>query len=204
MIDLWYPGQAGGTALADVLFGDYNPAGRLPVTFYQSASQIPPFVDYSMKGKTYRYFEGEPLFPFGYGLSYTKFAYGNLKSPGQVEAGREVKISVEVRNTGKMAGEEVVQLYVHHANATVPVPIRSLEGFQRIALRPGEKKTVEFTLTPRQLSVIAQDNRRMVLPGVIEISVGGKQPGFHGVADAATTEVLTGTVQLTGSARPVS
>src|SRR5215471_15842903 len=111
IVEAWYPGQAGGQAIADVLFGDYNPAGRLPVTFYQSAEQLPPFTDYSMKARTYRYFTGEPLFPFGYGLSYTTFTYRNLKLPDQARAGDEVKLSVEVENTGKMAGEEVVQVY---------------------------------------------------------------------------------------------
>ena len=116
IVELWYPGQAGGTALADVLFGDYNPAGRLPVTFYKSADQLPPFTDYNMKGRTYRYFTGEPLFPFGYGLSYTTFAYRNLKLPKQSQIGDEVKVSVDVENTGKIAGEEVVELYLHNAS----------------------------------------------------------------------------------------
>jgi beta-glucosidase len=200
IVEVWYPGQAGGTALADVLFGDYNPAGRLPVTFYRSERQLPPFSDYRMKGRTYRYFQGEPLYPFGYGLSYTKFSYGNLSVPSQVQPDKDVKLSVEVENSGTLAGEEVVQLYLRHVTASVPVPIRSPEGFQRIALRPGEKKTVEFTLTPRQLSIIGKDNRRVVEPGQIEISVGGKQPGFRGAADASTTGVLS--ARLTVAAAP--
>src|SRR5580692_9912608 len=112
IVEAWYPGEAGGTALADVLFGDYNPAGRLPVTFYKSADQLPAFTDYNMKGRTYRYFQGEALFPFGFGLSYTTFAYHNLHLPTAASAGEEVKAAVEVENTGKVAGEEVVQLYV--------------------------------------------------------------------------------------------
>ncbi|MGD0361301.1 MAG: glycoside hydrolase family 3 C-terminal domain-containing protein [Bryobacteraceae bacterium] len=142
IVELWYPGQAGGTALADVLFGDYNPAGRLPVTFYKSEDQLPRFDDYSMKGRTYRYFEGEPLYPFGYGLSYTAFTYHNLHAPESARAGGPVKVSVEVENSGKRAGEDVVQLYVKH-----PGVVRELEGFERVALRAGEKKTVEFTVT---------------------------------------------------------
>jgi len=142
IVELWYPGQAGGTALADVLFGDYNPGGRLPVTFYKSEEQLPAFDDYSMKGRTYRYFEGEPLFPFGYGLSYTTFKYSNLHAPEEAHAGSAVKVSVEVQNTGKRAGDEVVQLYVKH-----PGVVRELQGFQRVPLRPGERKTVEFALT---------------------------------------------------------
>jgi beta-glucosidase len=159
IVELWYPGQAGGNALADVLFGDYNPAGRLPVTFYKSASQLPPFTDYSMKGKTYRFFEGEPLFPFGYGLSYTTFAYRNLRVPKQAKAGDEISVSVEVANSGAVAGEEVVQLYTKTNGAGDP--IRSLQGFERIALRPKERKTVQFKLPPRS-----------VKPGPLEISVG--------------------------------
>jgi beta-glucosidase len=200
IVELWYPGQAGGTAIADVLFGDYNPAGRLPVTFYKSAEQLPPFTDYSMKGRTYRYFQGEPLFPFGYGLSYTKFTYRNLHMPTEAQAGADVKVSVEVENTGKLAGEEVVQLYVKNVNGGETAPIRSLEGFQRIALKPGEKRQVEFTLAARQFSSIGTDNKRAVTPGQYEISVGGKQPGFHGLLDAATTEVITKSIRVTGRA----
>jgi beta-glucosidase len=139
IVELWYPGQAGGTALADVLFGDYNPAGRLPVTFYKSEDQLPPFDDYSMKGRTYRYFEGETLYPFGYGLSYTTFTYRNLRAPDTARAGSPVKVSVEVENSGKRDGEDVVQLYVKH-----PGVVRELQGFERVPLRAGEK---EFTVT---------------------------------------------------------
>jgi beta-glucosidase len=142
IVELWYPGQAGGTALADVLFGDYNPAGRLPVTFYKSEDQLPPFDDYSMKGRTYRYFEGEPLYPFGYGLSYTTFTYRNLQSPEEARAGSPVKLSVEVENSGKRDGEDVLQLYMKHAGV-----VKELQGFDRVLLRAGEKKTVEFTVT---------------------------------------------------------
>ena len=131
-----------------------------------------------MKGKTYRYFKGDPLFPFGYGLSYTKFAYRNLVLPSEAETGKDVKLSVEVENVGGMAGEEVVQLYVKDLKASVPVPIRSLEGFQRIALKPGEKKQVEFTLTSKQFALVNGDGKLVVEPGDFEISVGGKQPGF--------------------------
>jgi beta-glucosidase len=142
IVELWYPGQAGGAALADVLFGDYNPAGRLPVTFYKSEDQLPPFDDYSMKGRTYRFFEGEPLYPFGYGLSYTAFTYRNLRAPDEARAGSPVKVSVEVENSGKRDGEDVVQLYVKH-----PGVVRELQGFERVMLRAGEKKTVSFTVT---------------------------------------------------------
>ncbi len=142
IVELWYPGQAGGSALADVLFGDYNPAGRLPVTFYKSEDQLPAFDDYSMKGRTYRYFEGEPLYPFGYGLSYTSFTYRNLQAPDEAPAGSPVKVSVEVENSGQRDGEDVVELYLKH-----PGVVRELQGFERVPLRAGEKKTVEFTTT---------------------------------------------------------
>jgi len=154
IVELWYPGQAGGTALADVLFGDYNPAGRLPVTFYKSEDQLPPFDDYSMTNRTYRYFTGEPLYPFGYGLSYTSFAYANLRSPEEAKAGSSVKVAVEVENNGKRAGEDVVQLYLKH-----PGVLRELQGFERVPLRAGEKKTVEFSVT-------------RAAAGEIELSVG--------------------------------
>ena len=198
IVEAWYPGQAGGTALADVLFGDYNPSGRLPVTFYKSVKDLPLFVDYSMKGRTYRYFGGEPLYPFGYGLSYAKFYYTNLLAPRVVKMGRTADILVDVKNTGKVAGEEVVQLYVKDASATVPVPIRSLKGFQRISLAPGETKTVRFTVTPDMLSLIDDQNRRIVEPGVFDISVGGQQPGFQGNALAVTTDVLTARLEVIG------
>src|ERR1022692_3394216 len=171
LLEAWYPGQAGGAAIADVLFGDYNPAGRLPVTFYQSADQLPPFDDYSMKGRTYRYFQGEPLYAFGYGLSYTTFAYGKLDCPERAPANHDVPVSVEVRNTGKLDGDEVVQLYVKHGG------VRSLEGFRRIALRVGEHRTLKFVLKASQLPK----------SGVAGISVGGRQPGGSNAGVLTTT-----------------
>jgi len=186
IVEAWYPGQAGGIALADVLFGDYNPSGRLPVTFYQSADQLPPFTDYSMKGRTYRYFTGQPLFPFGFGLSYTTFKYSNLRVPKQAAAGEPVKVAVDLENTGKVAGEEVVELYVKSPQGEA---VRSLQDFTRVPLRPGEHKTMQFTLDPAQLSHVTAGGRRRVDPGMLEISVGGKQSGAG---------VLTGTVALNG------
>ena len=163
--------DAGGTAIADVLFGDYNPAGRLPVTFYHSADQLPSFDDYSMKGRTYRYFQGQPLYAFGYGLSYTSFGYSRLDCPERVQANHDVAVSAEVRNTGKLAGEEVVQLYVKRDG------VRSLEGFQRIALQAGERKTVKFVLRARQLPK----------SGVAEVAIGGRQPGGPNAGVLTTT-----------------
>ncbi len=178
IIQLWYPGQEGGTALADVLFGDYNPGGRLPVTFYKSVGQLPPFDDYAMEGRTYRYFRDVPLYSFGHGLSYTTFEYSNLKAPDTVTAGENVDIVVDVKNTGKHAGDEVVQLYVKDVSASVPVPIRSLQGFKRIHLNPGEKQQVTFHLTAKQFSLIDQNFERIIEPGEFEITVGGSLPEF--------------------------
>ena len=200
ILEAWYPGQAGGAAIADVLFGDYDPAGRLPVTFYAGVDQLPPFDDYGMEGRTYRYFRGAPVFPFGHGLSYTSFAYAHLQMPAQARAGEEARVSVEVENTGDRPGEEVVQLYVTDVEAPGLRPIRSLQGFQRVSLRPGERRRVTFTLSPRQLSFVDSLGVRRVEPGWFEVSVGGKQPGFTGPADAATTGVVTGRLQVVGEA----
>ena len=171
-----YPGQQGGNAIADVLFGDYNPAGRLPVTYYKSVDQLPPFENYDMKGRTYRYFQKKPLYPFGFGLSYTKFKYSNLKLPANVSAEKDFEVLVDVTNTGDRDGEEVVELYVKDEKASTPRPIVQLEGFERINLKKGETKTVTFTITPRQLSLINKKGQRVVEPGWFTISVGGKQP----------------------------
>ena len=153
IVEAWYPGQAGGSAIADVLFGDYNPAGRLPVTFYKDVKDIPPFDDYAMKGRTYRFFEGTPLYPFGYGLSYTTFGYANLRtSAPSMSANGTVSVSVDVTNTGARAGDEVVQLYAQHLGSKVTRPIKDLRGFRRITLQPGEMKTVRFTLAASSLA----------------------------------------------------
>ena len=176
----WYPGGEGGTAIADVLFGNYNPAGRLPVTFYKSVNQLPPFADYSMQGRTYRYFKGEPLYPFGFGLSYTKFDYDNLRfSAKSIKAGQPISVSIDVTNVGGMRGDEVVQLYLTDVAASAPVPIRTLVGFDRISLRPREKRTLTFTITPRQMSLINDNGKRVIEPGEFAISIGGGQPGFR-------------------------
>jgi beta-glucosidase len=153
-----------------------------------------------MKGRTYRYFAGEPLYPFGFGLSFSRFEYANLSVPKTVEAGQAVAVSVDVENAGKSAGAEVVQLYLTDIETSVPGPIRSLKGFQRIHLKPGEEKTVRFVLAPEQLSLIDANGHRVVEPGMFEVAVGGKQPGFKGSADARTTEVLTAQFEVKGQA----
>ena len=153
ILEAWYPGQAGGTAIADVLFGSYNPGGRLPVTFYHGVNDLPPFEDYSMAGRTYRFFQGTPLYPFGYGLSYTTFAYEHLRvSSKTLRPGDTTTVSVDVRNTGTRAGDEVVQLYVRYLGAKVPMPRRDLRGFRRVTLQPGEQQTVVFRLPASALA----------------------------------------------------
>jgi len=159
-----------------VLFGDYNPAGRLPVTFYKSVDQLPDFSDYAMANRTYRYFKDKPLYSFGYGLSYTQFSYENLTVADQVETGQEIKVTVQVKNIGDKDGDEVVQLYVKDVKASVPVPIHSLQGFKRVHLQAAEMKEVEFILRPRQLALVNNNADYVVEPGEFIISIGGRQP----------------------------
>jgi len=198
ILDAWYPGEEGGTAVADVLFGDCNVAGRLPVTFVKSLDQLPPFTDYAMKGRTYRYMEDEPLYPFGFGLSYTRFEYGAVKlSSTRLAPDQNLELSVEVRNAGNMAGDEVVQLYVSDLEASVPVPVRELRGFRRIHLAPGETRTVAFTLTPRELALIDTQGRAVLEPGEFAVSVGGCQPDARSRALGAAPPA-TATFTVTG------
>ena len=171
----WYPGEEGGTAIADVLAGDYNPAGRLPVTFYASADDLPKFDDYRMEGRTYRYFRGTPLFAFGEGLSYTRFAYeAPTLSSSTLKAGDKLGVDVRVRNAGERDGDEVVQVYLRSTLAGAPR--QSLVGFQRVAFKAGESKMVHFEIDPRQLSTVDAHGQRAVLPGQYELYVGGGQP----------------------------
>jgi beta-glucosidase len=175
ILEAWYPGEEGGTAVAEVLAGDYNPSGRLPVTFYTGVSQLPPFDDYSMANRTYRYFTGTPLYPFGFGLSYAKFTYSHVHvGQKKIPPDGVVSISVDVRNIGVIAGDEVVQLYISHPG--VPgAPIRSLEGFARVHLAAGEQKTMNFILRDRQLSVVDNAGKSRIVPGTVEVWIGGGQ-----------------------------
>lgn len=176
IVNAWYGGQSAGDAVADVLFGDYNPAGRLPVTFYRSDADLPPYEDYSMEGRTYRYFEKEALYPFGFGLSYSSFGYSNLRLPDEVRAGEPVEVSVNVRNTGKRDGEEVVQLYLTHPSSTRRVPRCALKGFRRISLKKGERKTLHFTLPAEALQTISEQGTPLPPQNMVSIFVGGGQP----------------------------
>jgi beta-glucosidase len=177
ILEAWYPGEEGGTAIAETLAGVNNPAGRLPVTFYKSVDDLPPFEDYAMKGRTYRYFEGQPLYPFGYGLSYSQFAYSNLKlSAETLKAGAPLEVEVEVQNTSQVAGDEVAEVYLSFPKVA-GAPIRALRGFKRVHLDPGETQRVHFKLDPRALSCVNEAGDHVVAAGTYRIYVGGGQPG---------------------------
>jgi beta-glucosidase len=171
----FYPGQQGGNALADVLFGDANPSGRLPVTFYKSVGDLPAFDDYAMKGRTYRYFEGEPLYPFGHGLSYTKFLYSDLRLDRATAGAKDpVQVSLVLKNGGGRAGHELVQLYVRKVDARPGMPRKELRGFERVLLKPGEQRRVSFKLIPAEALAHYDDSARSfaVEAGEYEIQVG--------------------------------
>jgi beta-glucosidase len=195
ILEAWYSGEEGGAAIAETLSGKNNPAGRLPVTFYKDVHQLPHFENYAMSGRTYRYFTGEPLWPFGYGLSYTSFGYSDLTIPNApVNAGDSLDASVTVTNTGKTAGDEVVQLYLKFPD--VPgAPIRALRGFHRIHLEPGAKQKVDFHLSPRDLSMVSEDGDVIVAQGKYTVSIGGGQPG-NGVAAASGNFEINGQLML--------
>jgi beta-glucosidase len=193
IIEAWYPGQAAGIALAEVLLGDYNPAGRLPITFPKSFDQIPAFEDYDMRGRTYRYMDAEPLYPFGYGLSYTTFAYHGLTL---AQAGDAVAVTVKVTNSGDRAGDEVVQLYLRDVEASVPVAKHRLAGFTRVYLAAGETRQVAFTLKPEQFALVLPDGTRAVEPGMFRIAVGGGQPGF--AANVISADWIVSTARTIG------
>jgi len=164
IVQAWYPGQAAGTAIADVLFGDYNPGGRLPVTFYHGTDDLPPFEDYNMAGRTYRFFEGPALFPFGHGLSYTTFAYDSLRvSADTLGSDGNVTVRVNVTNIGRRSGDEVVQLYVQHPQSRVTRPRLELKGFRRIPLQAGETRMVEFELRGSDIAYWDPDADRWVV-----------------------------------------
>ncbi len=192
ILEAWYPGEEGGSAVAETLSGRNNPGGRLPVTFYKDISQLPPFEDYSMKGRTYRYFEGEPLYPFGYGLSYTTFSYSGLTvGNAAVTAGSPVTAEVTVTNTGKIAGDEVAQLYVSFPGVA-GAPLRALRAFQRIHLEAGSSQKVRFELKPRDLSMVTEAGEPIIAAGDYIVSVGGGQP-------QASAQVLTQKFHVEGT-----
>ncbi len=178
---VWYPGMEGGRAVADVLFGDVSPAGKLPITFPKSLDQLPPFDDYSMAGRTYRYMTAEPLYPFGYGLSYSSFEYADLKlDRDEVTAGDNLTVSVTVRNTGDQTAPEVAQFYLSDLQASTIVPLHHLVGFEHVTLKPGEIRTLEFALTPEMMSFFDDDGKLTLEHGEFRLEVGGCSPGVRG------------------------
>jgi beta-glucosidase len=183
ILEAWYPGQAAGQAIADVLFGDYNPGGRLPVTFYRSTADLPSFKEYNLIGQTYRHFKGEPLYPFGFGLSYSTFEYSDLSVNDLQKAGDSLRLKVKVKNTGQMKGDEVVQVYI----STGKGPIRSLAEFRRVTLAPEETKQVSIALSPGSLSSIDENGHRAIHAGQYKIVVGGGQPGSVKTLSAKVT-----------------
>jgi beta-glucosidase len=197
ILEAWYPGEQGGKAIADVLFGDYNPAGRLPMTYYRASTVFPAISNMSMQNRTYRYYPDSVIYPFGYGLSYTTFTYNNLQfSPSTAAAGSSVNVQVAVTNAGTRDGDEVVQVYVTDVTASVTVPIRSLAAFKRIHIGAGQTVTASFTLGPQAFSIVDANARRVVEPGDFAVSVGGGQPV---AVDGALPPARNGTVTLTGS-----
>jgi beta-glucosidase len=193
IVNAWYGGQSAGTAVADVLFGDYNPAGRLPVTFYNSDKDLPEFTDYSMKNRTYRYFKGTPLFGFGYGLSYTTFKYTQLSLPATVRMEKKMEVSVHVANTGTVDGDEVVQIYLSHVARGNKMPLKALKGFSRIFLKAGEHRVVKFSLSPQDLSLVTENGELKEFKGKIVLSAGGYQPDERNVKSG---NILTRTITV--------
>jgi beta-glucosidase len=185
----WYPGEEGGRAVADVLFGDAAPSGRLPITWPVSLDQLPPYDDYAMAGRTYRYMEKEPLYPFGFGLGFSSFEYSALELPESVAAGDPVAVRVTVENTGGLAGEEVVQVYVTDLEASTTTPIASLAAFQRVSLAPGESRVVELQVAPERLELVLESGQRVLEKGDFEVTVGGASPGARAVALGAPNPV---------------
>ena len=178
---IWYPGMEGGKAVADVLFGDISPSGKLPLTFPKSLDQLPAFDDYSMKGRTYRYMTEEPAYPFGFGLSYTHFEFGNLGLEKTIiKPGDFLDISLTVRNNGEISAAEVVQFYLSDIQASTIVPLHHLVGFEKIVLEAGGSQTVNFTLTPEMMSFYNDEGKLTLEPGEFQLEVGGCSPGSRG------------------------
>jgi len=178
IIWVWYPGEQGGAAIADVIFGDVNPSGRLPLTFPKSVEQLPAYEDYSMTNRTYRYMKDDPFFPFGFGLSYTQFEYSAAKvSKPSVKKDEKLQVEVMVKNTGSVKGEEVVQLYLTDVQASAPSPLYAMKGFKRVMLNAGESKTVSFEITPQMMELITAEGEAILEKGDFKVTIGGSSPG---------------------------
>lgn len=180
ILEAWYPGQASGTAIADVLFGDYNPGGKLPVTYYKSENDLPPFEQYAMTNQTYRYFKGEALYPFGYGLSYTQFKFSALKLDSTINKNAAVNLRVQLTNTGSMDGDEVVQVYIKNPIEIKNQPIHSLKAFKRVNLKAGESRTVQLSLRPDAFTYFNDQGQKIYSTGIYKVFVGGGQPVLNG------------------------
>ncbi len=181
IVMMWYPGEQGGHAVADVLFGDANPSGRLPLTFPMSTGQLPPFDDYAMRERTYRYATWEPLYPFGFGLSYTRFRYDSVRlSESKVAAGQSLEAVVTVTNTGARDGDEVVQLYLTDEQASCAVPRWAMKAFRRVAVKAGASAEVSFTITPEMMQLIQEDGRAVLEKGFFTVTAGGCCPHPRG------------------------
>jgi beta-glucosidase len=187
---VWYPGMEGGKAVADVLFGDVSPGGKLPLTFPKSLEQLPPFEDYGMRGRTYRYMTEEPLYPFGFGLSYSSFEYSALSlTQSKINIGEDLVMTVTVTNSGSQPAVEVSQFYLSDIEASVIVPVHKLVGFERVALQPGGSRILKFTLTPKMMSFYDEEGMLTLEPGEFRLEVGGCSPGALGQQRGAPSPV---------------
>ena len=197
----WYPGAEGGRAIASMIFGDYSPSGRLPVTFYRSTEDLPDFRDYSMINRTYRYMTGEALYPFGYGLSYSSFEYSALTlEKDAIEVGDRLECRVRVKNTGSFESGETVQLYLRDLEASTRVPRWELKGVRKLKLKPGEESEVSFTLAPRLMTMIDDEGRRILEPGKFQVYIGGSQPDRRSIV-LTGIEPLSAVFEVRGEAR---
>jgi beta-glucosidase len=181
IVYVWYPGQEGGRAVADVLFGKANPSGKLPLTFPKSLEQLPPFEDYSMEGRTYRFMKEEPQYPFGFGLSYTQFSYSNLQSPSEIKANQPYPLTFTLTNDGSLTGEEVVQVYIDDLEASLPVPLHSLAAFQRVSLQPGESRVISFEIGAEAMMLVNEQGELVSEPGKFKLTIGGCSPSQRGL-----------------------
>jgi beta-glucosidase len=189
---LWYPGMEGGKAVANVLFGDVSPGGKLPITFPKSLDQVPPFEDYSMDRRTYRYMTAEPLYPFGFGLSYSIFSYSNLVlDRSTISVGDDLSLTLKVANIGTQPAVEVVQFYIGDLEASTKVPVHKLVGFSRVVLEPGEERKIPFTLTPEMMSFFDEEGGLKLEPGTFRLEIGGCSPGLRGEELGAPIPVTT-------------
>lgn len=199
IVQAWYPGAEGGKAVASLLFGEFSPSGRLPVTFYRTSEELPDFCDYSMRNRTYRYMENEALYPFGYGLSYSNFEYGELQiDRSKLNTGEEFSCRVTLKNTGKYEADEIVQLYLEDVEASVEVPRWQLSGIKRVHLLPGETTEVSFTVAPRQMALIDNDGRCILEPGRFNVYVSGCQPDRRSL-ELTGNKTARGSFELAGN-----